>query len=102
MGLATRWGTVLKGHSIKKGESAELGNHKEDGKMISMEKGKSPGRRETVLRINCKDACHALRSSQCDKPKGLEATHKAKEFHRNSLLESGVLSNPYINFPFPR
>ena len=33
---------------------------------------------------------------------GLKATHEAKEFHGNSLLESGVLSNPYINFPFPR
>jgi hypothetical protein len=27
----------------------------------------------------------------------LEATHEAKEFHGNSLLESGVFSNPYIN-----
>jgi hypothetical protein len=27
---------------------------------------------------------------------------EAEEFHRNSFLESGILSNPYINFPFPR
>jgi hypothetical protein len=46
--------------------------------------------------------CHALQSSQLDKPRGLEATHEAEEFHGNSLLESGVLSNPYINFPFLR
>jgi hypothetical protein len=32
---------------------------------------------------------------------GLKATHEAKEFHRNLFLESGILSNPYINFPFP-
>ena len=63
MGIATRRGLI--GHSIKKGESAELGDHKEDGKMISMEKGKSPGRRETVLRINCKDAslCHLAQAT---------------------------------------
>ena len=46
--------------------------------------------------------CHALWSNHLDKPRGLEATHEAEEFHGNSLLESGVLSNPYINFPFPR
>jgi hypothetical protein len=30
--------------------------------------------------------------SQLDKPRGLKATLEAKEFHGNSLLESGVLS----------
>jgi hypothetical protein len=44
--------------------------------------------------------CHTLWSSQLDKPRGLEATHEAEEFHGNSLLESGILSNPYINFSF--
>jgi hypothetical protein len=45
-------------------------------------------------------ACHALWSSQLDKPRGLEATHEAKSFTETHLLESGVLSNPYINIPF--
>jgi hypothetical protein len=45
--------------------------------------------------------CHALWSSQLDRPRDLEATHEAEEFHGNSLLESDVLSNPYINSPFP-
>jgi hypothetical protein len=27
--------------------------------------------------------CYALRSSQFDKQRGLKATHKEKEFHRN-------------------
>jgi hypothetical protein len=31
---------------------------------------------------------------------GLEAAHEEKSFKEALLLESGVLSNPYINFPF--
>ena len=49
-----------------------------------------------------KKECHALWSSQLDRPRGLEATHEAKSFMETHLLESGVLSNPYINIPFLR
>jgi hypothetical protein len=45
--------------------------------------------------------CHELWSSQL-KPRGLKVTHEAKSFKEALLLESGVPSNPYINFPFPR
>jgi hypothetical protein len=45
--------------------------------------------------------CHALQWSQLDKLRGLEATHEAKSFMETHLLEAGVLSNPYINIPFP-
>jgi hypothetical protein len=38
------------------------------------------------------EQCHTLWLSQLDKPKGLKTTLEAKEFHGNSLLESGVLS----------
>jgi hypothetical protein len=49
-----------------------------------------------------REKCHALRSSQFDKPRGLEAAHEEKgSFKEALLLESGVPSNPYINFPFP-
>jgi hypothetical protein len=41
-------------------------------------------------------------SSHLDRPRGLEATHRAKSFTETHLLESGVLSNPYINILFPR
>jgi hypothetical protein len=44
--------------------------------------------------------CHALWSSQL-KSRGLKVTHEAKSFKEALLLESGVPSNPYINFPFP-
>ena len=43
----------------------------------------------------------SLQSSQLDRPRGLEATHEAESFTETHLLESGVLSNPYINIPFP-
>jgi hypothetical protein len=39
-----------------------------------------------------KPQCHTFWLSQLDKPRGLKATLEAKEFHGNSLLESGVLS----------
>jgi hypothetical protein len=45
-------------------------------------------------------SCHTLRSSQLDRPRGLEATHEAESFMETHLLESGVLFNPYINIPF--
>jgi hypothetical protein len=45
--------------------------------------------------------CHMLWSNQL-KPRGLKVTHEAKSFKEALLLESGVPSNPYINFPFPR
>jgi hypothetical protein len=51
--------------------------------------------------VSTEAMCHALRSSQLDRPRGLEATHEAKSFMETHLLESGVLSNPYINIPFP-
>jgi hypothetical protein len=50
----------------------------------------------------CVYVCHALRSSQLDKLRGLEATHEAKSFMETHLLESGILSDPHINIPFPR
>jgi hypothetical protein len=46
--------------------------------------------------------CHALRSSQLDKPRGLEATHEAESFTETHLLESGVLFNPYTHILFLR
>lgn len=45
--------------------------------------------------------CHTLQWSQLDRPRGLEATHKAESFMETHLLESGVLFNPYTHILFP-
>ena len=67
-----------------------------------LEKEKGGGTEESLTFKKNKTLCvtHSGRVSLTSR-EAWKLLTEAKEFHRNSLLESGILSNPYINFPFP-